>query len=46
MCKIFFVEVLLVDEALGVKTLLMEALIWEFSYVEAFVNFFWKKSYL
>ena len=38
-------EVLL-GEALGVKTLLVEALIWEFSFVEEFVNFFWKKSYL
>ena len=28
------------DESLGVKTLLVEALIWEFSYVEEFVIFF------
>ena len=43
--KDFSWEVLL-GEALGVKTLLVEALIWELSYVEAFVNFFLKNSYL
>ena len=37
---------LLLGEALVVKTLLMEALIWEFSFVEDFVKFFLKKSYL
>ena len=34
---------ILLGEALGVKTLLMEALIWEFSYLEAFINFFFEE---
>ena len=34
-------QVEVIGEALGVKTL-----IWDFSYVEEFVNFFLKKSYL
>ena len=35
-------EVLL-GESLGVKTLIVETLIWDFSYDEEFVNFFSKK---